>query len=433
MESKISNAPLSSESPLVQTINKTVMKQVEDYKIDQFMQVLQNCIAESNSNANTKPNYYICHAAHIPIDLNKKITVREFPWDPEKERLVEIAKGLGLNTNSIELLGSRSVSRENIIPFRVIDLKHESICQLAYSADAYRYMEKEPELSPSNGLAWNYRAECVLKLLGTEQPDDFVGGSDEPQKKRGFFSSLFGKSDASKKKSATVGISDPNLYKFDCTKDAVFTGDCLIVLNGGAGNGLVNALMHCDGFVPFNGVGAAVADKIVESDTKILESLDLDESEQVSVKKGPLRKIKPPSMPLPNGAGGASILMQELGGETQVRNSLRTIFGQYDQDGDGHIDTEELFSMMIELHLIADTQEDVKTPNMEVAKSVMEALDTNKNGTLELLEFESWMAKGIQQSTKALNEFKTLGPQYEQLHNFLVAVVQQIKMLVGTN
>ena len=85
------------------------------------------------------------------------------------------------------------------------------------------------------------------------------------------------------------------------------------------------------------------------------------------------------------------------------------------------------------MHLIAETHEDVKTPNMEVAKSVMAALDTNKNGTLELSEFESWMAKGIQQSTKELNEFKTLGPQYEQLHNFLVAVVQQIKLVVGAN
>ena len=198
--------------------------------------------------------------------------------------------------------------------------------------------------------------------------------------------------------------------------------------------------MHCDGFVPYTGNNSnngGGEDEIMKTDTQILESLELNESKDTTTtttaKKGPMRKIKPPSMPLPNGSGGASILMQELGGETQVRNSLKGIFGQYDQDGDGHIDTEELFSMMIELHLIAETQEDVKTPNMEVAKSVMAALDTNKNGTLELSEFESWMAKGIQQSTKALNEFKTLGPQYEQLHNFLVAVVQQIKLVVGAN
>ena len=54
---------------------------------------------------------------------------------------------------------------------------------------------------------------------------------------------------------------------------------------------------------------------------------------------------------------------------------------------------------------------------MEVAKSVMAALDTNKNGTLELSEFESWMAKGIQQSTKALNEFKTLG---YNMNNYII-------------
>ena len=113
-----------------------------------------------------------------------------------------------------------------------------------------------------------------------------------------------------------------------------------------------------------------------------------------------------------------------------MRNGLKSIFGQYDCDGDGHIDTDELFSMMIELHIIAETEDNVDTPDIEVAKSVMTALDTNKNGTLELSEFENWMAKGIQQSTKALGEFKTLGPQYEQLHNFLVAVVQQLKTML---
>ena len=442
MNSKITNTPLSNESPLVKIINDAVMKQVEDCKIDQWMDVLQTCINESSgTDANKTSNYYICHAAHIPIDLNKKITVSEFKWDPEQQRLINIAKTLGLDSSGLDMLGSRTVNREKIIPFSAIDLQHTSICQLIHPKNTYRYMEKEPEPSPSNGLSWNYRAQCILKLLGIEEGENASNNnnSSTKPKKRGFFSSLFGSSPSKKKTSATVEIEDIGLYKFDCTKDAIFTGDCMIILNGGAGNGLVNALMHCDGFVPYTGNNSnngGGEDEIMKTDTQILESLELNESKDTTTttaKKGPMRKIKPPSMPLPNGSGGASILMQELGGETQVRNSLKGIFGQYDQDGDGHIDTEELFSMMIELHLIAETQEDVKTPNMEVAKSVMAALDTNKNGTLELSEFESWMAKGIQQSTKALNEFKTLGPQYEQLHNFLVAVVQQIKLVVGAN
>ena len=77
---------------------------------------------------------------------------------------------------------------------------------------------------------------------------------------------------------------------------------------------------------------------------------------------------------------------------------------------------------MIELHIIAETEDNVDTPDIEVAKSVMTALDTNKNGTLELAEFENWMAKAYNSPPKAC-KMKTLGPQYEQLHNFLVAVV----------
>ena len=410
MASETPDSPLPLNSPLVETINDAVRAQVKACGIDEYANVLKKYIDQDAPEESTNPNYYVCYAAYIPIDLRKPISFTEFSWDPEKERFIKIAQLLSLSTSSLDLLGSRSVARENIIPFRSIDLNHESICQLMHPVDKYKYMKEAPDASADTGLAWNHRAQCVLNVVGieTNEPEDT---GTQTGKKSGWFSSLFGASKS--KASAVVGI-DNTKQNFDCTIEPVFTTDCVLVLNGGAGNALIKALARCD---------VAMQYKVSRSQPGA--------SGSPAVKKGPIKKIKPPSMPLVSSS--ASLLMQELGGETQVRNGLKSIFGQYDSDGDGHIDTDELFSMMIELHIIAETEDSVETPDIEVAKSVMTALDTNKNGTLELSEFENWMAKGIQQSTKALGEFKTLGPQYEQLHNFLVAVVQQLKtMLVRT-
>ena len=245
----------------------------------------------------------------------------------------------------------------NIIPFRSIDLNHESICQLMHPLDKYKYMKEEPDASAATGLAWNHRAQCVLNVVGIESNEPDTGTQT---KKSGFFGSLFGASKS--KASATVAI-DNSAIPFSCANDPVFTSDCVLILNGGAGNGLLNALARCDAAVKYKVSGSQPVGSA---------------SSPPAVKKGPMKKIKPPSMPLVSSS--ASLLMQELGGETQVRNGLKSIFGQYDCDGDGHIDTDELFSMMIELHIIAETEDNVDTPDIEVAKSVMTALDTNKNG-----------------------------------------------------
>ena len=150
------------------------------------------------------------------------------------------------------MLGSRSVAQDNIIPFRDIDLNHESICQLLHPLDKYKYMKEAPDASAATGLAWNHRAQCVLNVVGIEsaQPNN----SDVlPKKKSGFFGSLFGASKS--KASATVAIDNSN-KPFDCANDPVFTSDCVLILNGGAGNGLINALARCDVAVQYKVSGS---------------------------------------------------------------------------------------------------------------------------------------------------------------------------------
>ena len=53
------------------------MKQVEDCKIDQFMQVLQIFYLKAILDEEYSVKLGIWNFTHIPIDLNKKITVSD--------------------------------------------------------------------------------------------------------------------------------------------------------------------------------------------------------------------------------------------------------------------------------------------------------------------------------------------------------------------
>jgi hypothetical protein len=364
--------------------------------------------------AQNTPNFYICHAALIPLDPMKPIQIIEFPWDPQKKRYRKISEILQLNTNNIDLYhGKPHFDQSNLCPYNVVELKYKSICEMAIAPGTYRYLK-----SRVNKLSeFNHRAHSISAYLGVDSEGHTVDMIEEAVGGTGCFG-CFGK-----KKTKIVGVSGTaGVRSFDCGTQPTFTADCLMFINGGVGNSLINAVMKTD---------------------------------RTCLPKPPPNPLVPPSMPLGVRAqDNKGVLLQDLGGETSVRRALTDIFGQYDNDGDGHIDTEELYSMMVDLHIVADegkmgttlAAEDVveskavnpgteinglESPDQEVAASVMKSLDANRNGTLECTEFETWMIKGIQQSTQQLDKFKTLGPKYKQLHNFLICVVQQIRIKVG--
>ena len=129
-------------------------------------------------------------------------------------------------------------------------------------------------------------------------------------------------------------------------------------------------------------------------------------------------------------------VMQQLGEESEIEKELVRVFSQYDTDGDGFIDQNELAAMMIEMHINQDStkideslvaKKTDKLPDTELAKEVLDALDADKNGTLEQKEFVGWLMTGLRQTKDTLQHFSFRGHQYKVLHNFLAAVVAEIR------
>ncbi len=128
-------------------------------------------------------------------------------------------------------------------------------------------------------------------------------------------------------------------------------------------------------------------------------------------------------------------VMQQLGKENEIEKELVKLFSQYDTDGDGFIDQNELAAMMIEMHINQDSKKldesleakkTDKEPDIELAKEVLDALDADKSGTLERDEFVGWLMTGLRQTKDTLKHFSSRGHQYKVLHNFLAAVVAEI-------
>jgi hypothetical protein len=387
--------PLDGDSRVA--VNDSICKSIKKDGMTDFISTFQKEFAKCKLiPSNITANYYIAFAVHIPLDLRKPIAVSEFNWDPLKDRYYKIASLLGLSAtqlNNLDLnFGKHGVSQTNVVPFDTIDIQHDSVCEIAVPKLNWGYCTKEIK-SLSD---FNYRATVLTHFLGIIEPTR-EAEEQEGVDGGGCFG-CFGKKNRNKVQDAPLKLGNMEL---DCGVHPFLNCDVVLVTNGGAGNAMINAIYKTD---------------------------------QLVQPTRPPGKLVPPSMPM----GGTGVLMQELGGVTRVREALREVFGQYDNDGDGHIDEEELFAMMLEMHMIAEqsSAEDgsgVVVPDQSVAASVMRSLDVNRNGTLEEEEFENWMVKGIGQSTKALKHFKSLGAQYAQLHNFLICTVQQIRLKVGAS
>ena len=136
-------------------------------------------------------------------------------------------------------------------------------------------------------------------------------------------------------------------------------------------------------------------------------------------------------------------ILEQLGQEEDVKKELVQLFRQYDVDGDGYIDQNELAAMMIEMHINQDPKQQLdsslssqktnKIPDDALAKEVLDALDADKNGTLEEAEFVGWLLTGLKQTRDTLAHFSSRGHQYKVLHNFLASVVSEIQpKLLGT-
>ena len=87
MASETPDSPLPLNSPLVETINDAVTAQVKGCGIEEYANVLRMCIDQDAPDGNCNPNYYVCYAAYIPIDLRKPISFTDFHGIQRKNAL----------------------------------------------------------------------------------------------------------------------------------------------------------------------------------------------------------------------------------------------------------------------------------------------------------------------------------------------------------
>ena len=105
--------------------------------------------------------------------------------------------------------------------------------------------------------------------------------------------------------------------------------------------------------------------------------------------------------------------------DDEMRNGLRTLFRQYDVDGNGHIDERELWAMLTEVIIASGVGKEGFTE--EDAKTVMHALDEDSNGTVEESELVEWVISGLKRPVLDRKAFAKSSAFASRLDQFLTA------------
>ena len=77
----------------------------------------------------------------------------------------------------------------------------------------------------------------------------------------------------------------------------------------------------------------------------------------------------------------------------ELRNVLRRLFVDFDIDGDGTIDSEEVHLLL--KSILSGSELAIQPFTREEGKSVLRALDKDKNGTVDEDEWVDWMLSGL--------------------------------------
>ncbi len=105
-----------------------------------------------------------------------------------------------------------------------------------------------------------------------------------------------------------------------------------------------------------------------------------------------------------------------------LKEGLRKLFRQYDADGNGHIDQNELWAMLIEVTLAGGGKgKSSSSFSEEDAESVMASLDEDGNGTVEEDEMVEWVISGLARPDEERQAFAQSGELAMRLDNFLTA------------
>ena len=115
-----------------------------------------------------------------------------------------------------------------------------------------------------------------------------------------------------------------------------------------------------------------------------------------------------------------------------VESVVNRMFEEYDIDGNGHIDLDELVAMMVELGTMHNRGVTSMEMTRDSAKLAMQALDEDKNGTIEKMEFVDWIRKGLTMTLDQRNAFMKKGADRKTLIYFLEACeLEMQKSLAG--
>ena len=105
---------------------------------------------------------------------------------------------------------------------------------------------------------------------------------------------------------------------------------------------------------------------------------------------------------------------------TTLVSLLRVLFRKFDPNATGHIGQPGLRDLF--LHVMDDSQSIRKTAEND-ARTVIKAVDTDNNGTVEEEEFVNWIQKGIGQDTEKRKRWGAQSETQSRLLAFLTGVV----------
>jgi Ca2+-binding EF-hand superfamily protein len=114
--------------------------------------------------------------------------------------------------------------------------------------------------------------------------------------------------------------------------------------------------------------------------------------------------------------------------DSQLKRSIQDVFKQYDTDGSGAIDLEELSAMITEIQIEEGVPSNLinHTQSKKAAETVMKILVGNKNNSeeymLTLPQFRDWLLKGIKMTALQRKSFAKVNQSNMILARFLRAV-----------
>lgn len=116
-----------------------------------------------------------------------------------------------------------------------------------------------------------------------------------------------------------------------------------------------------------------------------------------------------------------------LGGEDDLREGLVTIFNE-SATPEGHVGANEVYKMVAKLS-VQNPQIKWFDCNMEMAKTISEALDADGNGTIEAEEWVNWMIRGASRPAIDRAKFAAHSETFMILTQFLEAVANVAKKI----